>query len=195
MSDKNPELESPSPSKSSAPDAPKLKRETIVMVNDRGRLGLLVALCSLAGVAVGFGLSSMASGLYSHHCGARAGFSHMQRTAPASTETPPWLGVRIQTQRVTGGAHVKRVEGNSPARRAGIQPGDVIVGFARSGCPKRVQNIATASDLVRQVQSADVGERVLIMLERDGKSLSLRATLRHMPRGVYYREMARSRRR
>ena len=42
-------------------DPAKLQRQTFVMVNDRGRFVLLVGMCTLAGVAVGFGLSTLAS--------------------------------------------------------------------------------------------------------------------------------------
>lgn len=44
------------------PDPGRLERQTVFMVNDRGRLALLVALCTLAGVAVGFGLSTLIAG-------------------------------------------------------------------------------------------------------------------------------------
>ncbi len=56
-----------SPPPAPAPTSPRqdpgrLERQTVVMVNDRGRLALLVALCTLAGVAVGFGLSTLIAG-------------------------------------------------------------------------------------------------------------------------------------
>ncbi len=195
MSDTNPEIENPSSTTNDivsrsiqSPSEPKLKRETIVMVNDRGRLGLLVALCSLAGVAVGFGLSSMASGLYAHHCSASAAHHHVQSVQ--HVETPPWLGVRITTSR-DGGAHVEWVEPSSPAQYAGIQRGDVIVGFARSRCPKRVQSVGTSSELVRRVRSADVGERVWVKIRRDGRTMSVATELQHMPLGLFQRETRR----
>ena len=205
MSDHRPELENHPPTTGEADvptnpvslPEPTLKREAIVMVNDRGRLGLLVALCSLAGVAVGFGLSSMASGLYAHHCNARINTAHVQHVDQVwqvQSETPPWLGVRI-IDAPDGGAAVERVEPNSPANLIGIRAGDVIVGFARSGCPKRLHTVTTSSSLVRLVRSAEVGERVLVVLERDGESISMRAELQHMPRGLYHREMRRHRHR
>lgn len=206
MSDKTPELENQSPTtgNSETPPSqvtnpvslpePTLKREAIVMVNDRGRLGLLVALCSLAGVAVGFGLSSMASGLYAHHCNARVNTAQIQHITHVQSETPPWLGVRIVNAR-DGGAKVERVEHGSPASQIGIQAGDVIVGFARSGCPKRLHTVTNATSLVRLVRSAEVGERVLVVVERDGESKSIRIELQHMPRGLYHREVRRHRHR
>lgn len=40
---------------------PRLQREAVVLVHDRGRFAVLVALCTLAGVAVGFVLGAFAS--------------------------------------------------------------------------------------------------------------------------------------
>ena len=206
MSDTTPDLGNPTSPSSSAgtlgrsglpeppagPGAsdPPLKREAIVMAQDRGRLGLLVALCSLAGVAVGFGLSSMASGLYVHQYSAQVAMARVQATVTIPAETPPWLGVRIMTA-PSSGAAVEWVEENSPAQQAGIHPGDVIVGLARSGCPKRVRAVRTASELVRLVRNAQIGEHVLVVLERDGQSKSVRAELDYMPRAIYEQETQR----
>lgn len=191
MSDKYPQTAEPSPSNPSSSESPKLQRETVVMVNDRGRLGLLVALCSLAGVAVGFGLSNMAAAISaSNHCSMRARAPQVHIVAPAETETPTWLGVRISTHQ-SGGAYVEVVEPGSPALRAGIQPGDVIVGFTANGCPKRMDNVHTASDLVRLVRSADVGDLAVVKLERAGESTVVRTRLRHMPQSLFYEELNR----
>lgn len=155
------------------------------MVNDRGRLGLLIALCSLAGVAVGFGLSNMAANLHGHHCGLRTSLPTVQIASPIRTETPTWLGVRIKDN-AGGGAYVLSVEPDSPASRSGLQPGDVVTGFAENGCHTRAQAVRTASDLVRLVQSADVGDRALVEIERDGSRHSVRATLEHMPPAIFH---------
>lgn len=193
MSENQPASTHPTPSSSlPAPveAVPRLQKETVVMVNDRGRLGLLIALCSLAGVAVGFGLSNMAVGLHSQHCGIHNAAPSVEFTAPARAETPTWLGVRINDHASTG-ARVLSVEPGSPAQRAGLRAGDVIVGFGRGHCSKRVKDVNTATDLVRLVQGAEVGDRALVVVEREGTRLSVRATLEHMPvpifRSVYGR--------
>lgn len=164
---------------------PRLQKETVVMINDRGRLGLLIALCSLAGVAVGFGLSNMAVGLHSQHCSIRSAAPSIELASPAGAETPTWLGVRINDHAATG-AHVLSVEPDSPAQRAGLQPGDVIVGFGRGHCSQQVKDVNSANDLVRLVQRAEVGDRALVMIERDGTTISIRATLEHMPAPIFH---------
>lgn len=172
-----------------AQQVPRLQRETVVMVNDRGRLGLLVALCSLAGVAVGFGLSNMATGLHANKC-------HVRSAQPAASvhvitakaevpklDTPTWLGVRIRTIHERG-ALVEDVEPNSPAQRAGIKEGDIIVGFAE-GCRQRTRDVRTSRDLVRLVQGSPVGARSVVTLERDGQKRRVRAKLENMPRHIF----------
>jgi S1-C subfamily serine protease len=158
------------------------------MVNDRGHLGLLVALCSLAGVAVGFGLSNMAVGLHANQC-------HMGNAAPAAAvhvvtttveqgiQTPTWLGVRIRNA-PAGGAVVETVESNSPAHRAGIREGDVITGFSES-CRRPLMQVQTSSDLVRFVRSSNAGSHSVVIVERDGQKRRVRAKLERMPRSVY----------
>lgn len=188
MSEHQPETSNETTSRSlPAPveSVPKLQKETVVMINDRGRLGLLIALCSLAGVAVGFGLSNMAVGLHSQHCSIRTMAPSIELSSPARAETPTWLGVRIN-DRASTGAYVLSVEPDSPAQRAGLQPGDVIVGFGHGHCSQRAKDVHTASDLVRLVQSAAVGDRALVMIERDGATMSMRATLEHMPAAIFH---------
>lgn len=163
---------------------PRLQREAIVMGNERGRLGLLVALCSLAGVVVGFGLSNMAA-MRVQHCPAK--MSSVQ-VASASLDTPTWLGVRIFNAH-QGGAYVERVEPGSPAQAAGIKRGDVIVGISASHCPRRFSSVDSVMDLVSSVRDRDVGENVRIRLNRAGRQLTLGAELSQMPVPLYLEEI------
>lgn len=189
MSDSQPRTSNPSPVDTTAPAVPKLQREAVVMVNERGRLGLLVALCSLAGVAVGFALSNMAMGLHAHYCNSRLEAPLARIVVPAAAaETPTWLGVRI-TSHPGGGAHIEAIEPSSPASAAGLQRGDVIVGFADNGCPRQVRTVRSARDLVHLVRSAAAGDQSLIRVERDNELRTLHATLSHMPEQIFFDEL------
>lgn len=191
--------ETPTPSSPPSPNVPQpvsprqtsdvrpLKRETIVMGNDRGRMGVLVALCSLAGVVIGFGLSNMAASMRMYHCPVEH-VRTVQAPMAAPVETPAWLGVRI-TNDYQGGAYVQHVEVGSPARSAGIQRGDVIVGFSDGSCPKRAKRVSSARDLVRMVRSADVGDRSAVVVRRNGQEQVVHARLEHMPMPLFLDEI------
>ena len=95
-----------------------------------------------------------------------------------------WLGVHIQSIDETlaatmnlddaEGALVSQVEPGSPAERAGLQTGDVIVGFG----DKEVEN---ARALPRMVAATDEGDNVPVTVLRDGKKKSLEVTLGSLP--------------
>ncbi len=166
-----------------------LKRETIILSPDRGRLGLLVALCSLAGVVVGFGLSNMASSMRMSHCAAaRIAPATPSVATAAPIKTPPWLGVRVTTS-PEGGAYVQQVEPNSPAVSVGIRPGDVIVGFSSKSCPSRVKQVRSNSDLVRMVRQAKAGDRTRIVVQRQGEKRVMRVQLDNMPMQLFLEEI------
>ena len=84
-----------------------------------------------------------------------------------------WLGVRIQGLDQTlaegfgmenpQGALVAEVEDNSPAAKAGIESGDVILQY--NGKP-----VTKSADLPALVASTPIGEKVEIKLLRDGKA-------------------------
>ncbi|HUL21749.1 MAG TPA: DegQ family serine endoprotease [Thermodesulfobacteriota bacterium] len=88
--------------------------------------------------------------------------------------TRGWLGVSIQEVtpelaksfglKEGKGALVAQVVSGSPAEKAGIEQGDIIVGFDG-------KDIANSKDLPRMVASTPVGKDVTIKLSRDGKVL------------------------
>lgn len=94
--------------------------------------------------------------------------------------THAWLGVSIQTvdddlAKSFGldhahGALVAEVMANSPAAKAGIRPGDIILSY-------NGQDIATSSSLPALVGATKVGKTVPLTVWRDGKTLSLQATI------------------
>ncbi len=91
-----------------------------------------------------------------------------------------WLGIAIQrlTPELgrsfnladTHGALVASVAEGSPAMKAGIKPGDVIVEYNE-------RQVARSDDLPRAVAETPVGREVPITVVREGQRLTLRATI------------------
>jgi serine protease Do len=95
-----------------------------------------------------------------------------------------WLGVHIQSidealaesmdLEEEEGALVSSVEPDSPADRAGLHVGDVVLSFA----DKQVED---ARALPRMVGNTDKGDKVAVTVWRDGKRKSLEVTLGSLP--------------
>jgi serine protease Do len=75
------------------------------------------------------------------------------------------------------GTLVTTVEPDGAAGRAGVQPGDVIVGFA--GNPVR-----NSAELLRSIAATEPGARVRIDVVRKGQQLALQATVSESAAGV-----------
>lgn len=152
-----------------------LKREAILPSDDRRRIGTMVAMCSLAGVAVGFGLSTAAMQAATQ---ASRTVVLEQRPYELTVDRPagtPWLGVRFRDadMRRDGlgqGAVIDMVIRGTPAERAGFQPGDVVVQF--EGRP-----VLSMQDFYGDVRSSSVGDSVRIDVVRDGHAYTLEPTL------------------
>jgi S1-C subfamily serine protease len=74
--------------------------------------------------------------------------------------------VRRHTLAVSSGMLVLSVEPHSPAQRAGVRPGDVLVGYA--GRP-----VAGIDDLHRLLVEEQVGRAAPLLIIRGGESLTL----------------------
>ena len=103
--------------------------------------------------------------------------------AAAQSTGRPWLGVT--TQEITSdlregldysgrGVLVNRVVADSPAGRAGIRKGDVIVSF-------NSRTVDSPEELVDMVRSARIGQSSTLTIVRNGtrRSLSARLAERH----------------
>lgn len=98
-----------------------------------------------------------------------------------------YLGVRAQdiTRELqkardlpnTEGALISRVEKDSPAAKAGVLRGDVIVELNR-------EQISNASELTRRVRDMEPGAKVPVTVLRDGMRKTLTATLGSRPRDL-----------
>jgi S1-C subfamily serine protease len=83
-----------------------------------------------------------------------------------------YLGVSVGD--ANPGAYVFSVVPNSPAQKAGIQPGDVIIGFNN-------QEVSGASQLAALVSSSAPGSKVTLEIERGFQLLSIQVTLGNKP--------------
>jgi len=98
-----------------------------------------------------------------------------------------WLGVQVQAldedmskslkMADTNGALVSDVTSGSPAEKAGLKAGDVVVRFGG-------QPIATSSDLSRRVAEQKPGETTRLDILREGSPRTLTATLGTFPEGA-----------
>lgn len=79
-----------------------------------------------------------------------------------------WLGLGGQDVRLVGGRAflVREVEPAGPAGRAGLEPGDLIVGFAD-------RPVAGADDLHRALGAAAIGRRAALEMLRGGRRRTL----------------------
>ncbi len=141
------------------------------LINGRGQVvGINTAIVSRSGGSVGIGFAipvNLAKPVVS-------------QLAAAGHVTRGWLGVGIQpltadlakSFKVTGtdGALVTSVSEGSPAAKAGLKQGDVIVEY--DGRP-----VARAGDLPRAVAETPVGRAVSLKVVRDGAPVTLTATV------------------
>jgi serine protease Do len=85
-----------------------------------------------------------------------------------------WLGVQLQDVEASGrsgaAAGVAVVERASPAARAGLKPGDLVV--AVNGQPTE-----TARALIRAIAATPPGQTVQLLVLRQGKSVELSVTV------------------
>jgi serine protease DegQ len=85
-----------------------------------------------------------------------------------------WLGLKTRTAPRGDGALVVAVERDGPAERAGIAPGDLIVGF-------RNKQVRHAMDVTGVVLGAGPAEHVSIDLVRNGRRSTVEARLAPVP--------------
>jgi membrane-associated protease RseP (regulator of RpoE activity) len=180
---KHPETDTPSEDTAQAeqpvettPPPHRLQRETILIAADRTRLALVVALCTLTGVGVGFGLSTMTT--HSARCGSHAAVqrvaAHAPRIAVAGADVT-WLGVEVRSLGAWNGSQpgalITGVFPGSPAASAGLETGDLIL--AMQG-----QQIQSSQALVRTVRSFQANTHVLIDVRRaNGENETIRTKL------------------
>ncbi|MFH1854721.1 MAG: Do family serine endopeptidase [Candidatus Omnitrophota bacterium] len=95
-----------------------------------------------------------------------------------------WIGVIIQDVDVNlaeyfglaekQGVLISRVLEKSPAEKAGLKPGDIIVSFDKS-------NIKNTQDLIRSVLKKDIGDRALLGIVRSNKLYNVDVVISEKP--------------
>ena len=98
--------------------------------------------------------------------------------------TRPWLGVQVQSLneelasyfklKSTDGALVTAVVSGSPADKAGLQQGDVILKIDD-------QQIKNPDDLVNYTKGLKIGQQVLLLVQRQGKNLDVALQIEEKP--------------
>jgi serine protease Do len=137
-------------------------------------IGINTAIYSPSGGSIGIGFSIPAN-MAKMDVDQLRQFGHPRRG---------WLGVRIQEVtpdiaeslglHQSSGAMVAGVNPNGPADKAHLRNGDVILQFNN-------QDVKDMRSLPRIVADSEVGKQVPVLVWRDGKQVTLQATLGEMP--------------
>jgi membrane-associated protease RseP (regulator of RpoE activity) len=140
---------------------PPLRPEAYVVRGDRTLAAMVLLICTLGGVGIGFGTA-----LYM----LRVSSLGPVDVRPHKVMTMTWLGTYLDPRDPVQGARVTQVLTGSPADKAGIKIGDVIL---------RVDDawVTNPDDLIREVRDRDPGDRAMILLERDGRPIRRAAFL------------------
>jgi hypothetical protein len=144
---------------------PVLRPEARVVRADRSLAAMVLFVCTLGGMGIGFGSAMY---LMRAHWGAPA--LYQCGSATPAPDTITWLGVGIRSFPSSEGTVVLRVFDGTAAERAGLAPGDVIKRFEGEA-------VRTADELVRAVRSRAPGDLVEVDVERNGEPLTLHARL------------------
>lgn len=97
--------------------------------------------------------------------------AHVRESASAAP--PGWLGVA--TRNGNGGATVVKIAAESPAKSAGLQPGDEIVAIDSV-------KVSSTGDLQDAIGALHAGDPIVIKARRNGEKRELRVTLASAPR-------------
>src|SRR5262249_30972132 len=90
---------------------------------------------------------------------------------PVMAQDSSWIGISIVDDKDQG-AVVRQVEPNSPADKAGLKAGDIILEFNKEG-------VIGAQQLTRLVREPPVGRTVDVKVRRDNRDQTFRVTTEH----------------
>lgn len=148
-----------------APPDPILRPEARVVRADRSLAAMVLVICTLGGMGVGFGFAMylMRAQL------AYAPFSE-GRLYTVATQSTPLLGVWYAPTREHRGARIDHIMRGTGADVAGIAPGDLITTVDG-------EDVRQGYDLTAVIRAHDPGDVVPIALERDGRPMIVHARL------------------
>jgi S1-C subfamily serine protease len=140
------------------------------LVNARGELiGINTGIFSSAGggsEGIGFAIPSKLArqviGEIIEHGVVRRGSLGRMILYPITTQVAAQLGVRETT-----GAFVNEIDRRSPAYRAGVEPGDIIVSF-------NGETVIDPSHFVRLSSDAAIGSTATLVVAREGRRITLK---------------------
>jgi len=140
-------------------------------------IGINTAILSTSGGSIGIGFaipSSVAKPV-------------IEQLKARGTVERGWLGIQIQRltpeiakslgREEPQGALVAAVTADSPAAKAGVRQGDIVLAFAG-------KKIAEPHDLSLAVATAPIGKEASLTVWRDGKELELHSVIGLMPKSV-----------
>ncbi len=111
-----------------------------------------------------------------HKC--TAGTQECLDKMAASLASKGWVGVELDKTK-KGGLVITKVIKNSPAEKAGLQKGDVLL--AMNGMSMTDQSEEAQKKLKKTWGSFKPGSEVTYALDREGKKIKTKITLGHMP--------------
>jgi serine protease Do len=92
---------------------------------------------------------------------------------PAVAQDSGWIGVSVEDQKERG-AIIRRIEPNSPAEKAGLKQGDVIVGFNN-------EEVLGLQQLTRLVRETPVGRTIDVKVRRENRDETFKVTTERGP--------------
>jgi serine protease Do len=87
---------------------------------------------------------------------------------PAAAQQSGWLGISIEDQ-TDRGALIRRVEPNSPAARAGLREGDVVIEFNK-------EPVIGVQQLTRLIRETPAGRTVEVRVRRENREETFQVT-------------------
>jgi PDZ domain-containing protein len=150
------------PSSAETPE-PILRPEARVVRADRSLAAMVLLVCTLGGMGIGFG-----SAMYLMRVQWAGGAP--VAVVDSSPDMVTWLGVGVRSFSGHEGALVLRVFDGTSAERAGMAAGDIVTTFAGEA-------IRGSEDLVNAVRAHAPGDIVDVGVQRHGQPQTLRARL------------------